>query len=235
MPRISGRNRRATLREFRRLRSPVTICSAGAFLVNPSASRGTKAGFEDARGTLLYEILRIARHHCPAVLFLENVKNFLGHADGRTLETTLELLESLGYEVHYSVLNASRYGVAQKRERIYFVCFRKDLGVSGFQFPSPLTKTLRSKTFFFLRMTPSSTNWLSNGPTSFFFRIPRRATKPPFGASARWAREGRGNASTAPKGTPLRSLPSGAESGRRPECIWSTGASGVCTRRSAAG
>ena len=109
----------------------------GGFPCQPFSISGNQGGFEDARGTLLYEILRIARHHRPAVLFLENVKNFLGHADGRTLETTLELLESLGYEVHYSVLNASRYGVAQKRERIYFVCFRKDLGVSGFQFPEP--------------------------------------------------------------------------------------------------
>ena len=109
----------------------------GGFPCQPFSISGNQGGFEDARGTLLYDILRIARHHKPAVLLLENVKNYLGHAKGRTLSITIELLASLGYEVHYSVLNASRYGVAQKRERIYFVCFRKDLGISDYRFPEP--------------------------------------------------------------------------------------------------
>jgi DNA (cytosine-5)-methyltransferase 1 len=80
-------------------------------------------------------------------LFLENVKNFLGHAGGRTLETTIGLLDRLGYHVHYSVLNASRYGVAQKRERIYFVCFRKDLGVLEFKFPDPTDEDVAVEDF----------------------------------------------------------------------------------------
>ena len=109
----------------------------GGFPCQPFSISGNQAGFEDARGTLLHEILRIARHHQPRVLFLENVKNFLGHADGKTLATTLRLLNRVGYDVHYSLLNASYYGVAQKRERVYFVCFRKDLGITDFQFPKP--------------------------------------------------------------------------------------------------
>ena len=109
----------------------------GGFPCQPFSISGNQGGFEDARGTLLHEILRIARHHQPRVLFLENVKNFLGHADGKTLATTLRLLNRVGYDVHYSLLNASYYGVAQKRERVYFVCFRKDLGITDFQFPKP--------------------------------------------------------------------------------------------------
>ena len=109
----------------------------GGFPCQPFSISGNQGGFEDARGTLLHEILRIARHHQPRVLFLENVKNFLGHADGKTLTTTLSLLNRAGYVVHYSLLNASHYGVAQKRERVYFVCFRKDLGITDFQFPEP--------------------------------------------------------------------------------------------------
>lgn len=109
----------------------------GGFPCQPFSIAGNQGGFEDARGTLLHEILRIARHHQPRVLFLENVKNFLGHADGKTLTTTLSLLNRAGYKVHYSLLNASHYGVAQKRERVYFVCFRKDLGITDFQFPKP--------------------------------------------------------------------------------------------------
>ena len=109
----------------------------GGFPCQPFSISGNQGGFEDARGTLLHEILRIARHHQPRVLFLENVKNFLGHADGKTLATTLRLLNRVGYDAHYSLLNASYYGVAQKRERVYFVCFRKDLGITDFQFPKP--------------------------------------------------------------------------------------------------
>ena len=109
----------------------------GGFPCQPFSISGNQGGFEDARGTLLHEILRIARHHQPRVLFLENVKNFLGHAEGKTLATTLSLLNRAGYEVHYSLLNASHYGVAQKRERVYFVAFRKDLGITEFHFPEP--------------------------------------------------------------------------------------------------
>ena len=109
----------------------------GGFPCQPFSISGNQGGFEDARGTLLHEILRIARHHQPSVLFLENVKNFLGHADGKTLATTLSFLNRAGYKVHYSLLNASRYGVAQKRERVYFVCFRKELGIEDFPFPEP--------------------------------------------------------------------------------------------------
>ncbi|MDC1004676.1 DNA cytosine methyltransferase [Opitutales bacterium] len=109
----------------------------GGFPCQPFSISGNQGGFEDARGTLLHEILRIARHHQPSVLFLENVKNFLSHGGGETLAKTIELLNRVGYQVHYSLLNASRYGVAQKRERVYFVCFRKELGIEDFQFPVP--------------------------------------------------------------------------------------------------
>ena len=109
----------------------------GGFPCQPFSISGNQGGFEDARGTLLHEILRIAQHHQPRVLFLENVKNFLSHRGGETLAKTIELLNRAGYQVHYSLLNASRYGVAQKRERVYFVCFRNDLGIVDFLFPEP--------------------------------------------------------------------------------------------------
>jgi DNA (cytosine-5)-methyltransferase 1 len=111
------------------------IC--GGFPCQPFSISGNQNGFADARGTLLYEILRIAKVHRPQVLFLENVKNYLSHAGGKTLITTVNLLKRVGYDVFYKVLNASNFGVPQKRERLYFVCFRKDLRVSHFPFPTP--------------------------------------------------------------------------------------------------
>ena len=53
---------------------------------------------------------------------------------------TLTLLQNSGYDPFFKVLNASDFGIPQKRERLYFVCFRKDLGVSNFQFPEPIRK-----------------------------------------------------------------------------------------------
>ena len=104
-------------------------------------------GFEDARGTLLYEVLRIAEFHQPEILFLENVKNYLTHDQGRTLESTLRLLDEVGYNPHYSLINASLYGVPQKRERIYFICFRKDLGIKNFEFPKPTNEDVAIEDF----------------------------------------------------------------------------------------
>ncbi len=109
----------------------------GGFPCQPFSISGKQRGFEDARGTLLYQVLRIAKFRQPKVLFLENVKNFRGHDGGRTLATTIEMLERVGYDCHHAILNASRYGLPQKRERIYFVCFRKDLGLTEFAFPEP--------------------------------------------------------------------------------------------------
>jgi DNA (cytosine-5)-methyltransferase 1 len=96
---------------------------------------GKQNGFSDTRGTLFFEIVRIAEYHNPSLLFLENVANFEKHDEGRTLRVVINSLKNLGYNVFYKVLNASFFGVPQSRERIYFVCFKKELNVISFQFP----------------------------------------------------------------------------------------------------
>lgn len=98
---------------------------------------GKQEGFNDTRGTLFFDIARITGYRKPKILFLENVKNLTRHDKGRTLSTILRVLRELGYDVFYSVLNAGHYGVPQSRERVYFVCFRKDLGINYFDFPKP--------------------------------------------------------------------------------------------------
>ena len=127
----------------------------GGFPCQPFSISGNQYGFADARGTLLYEILRIAGSHQPDVLFLENVRNYLSHAGGKTMATTLSLMENAGYTVYYKVLNASDFGVPQKRERLYFVCFRKDLGVTDFTFPSPVSLDVAVEDILFPSGDPS--------------------------------------------------------------------------------
>ena len=107
------------------------------FPCQPFSISGKQNGFSDTRGILLHEILRIAKAHLPEVLFLEHVRNYTSHAGGKTMALTLDLLMGAGYNVFHKVLNSSRFGLAQKRERLYFVCFREDLGVSKFMFPVP--------------------------------------------------------------------------------------------------
>jgi len=98
---------------------------------------GKRLGFKDVRGTLFFDVARIAKHHKPDILFLENVKNFARHENGNTLAAVLNVLDDIGYKPFYQILKSSDYGLPQARERIYFVAFRKELGVEDFKFPEP--------------------------------------------------------------------------------------------------
>ncbi len=99
---------------------------------------GKQKGFEDTRGTLFFDIARIANHHQPKVLLLENVRNFARHDGGRTLKTVIKTLNNIGYDCHHKILNASDFGLPQNRERLFIVAFRKDLAIKTFHFPTPL-------------------------------------------------------------------------------------------------
>ena len=106
---------------------------------------GKQRGFQDTRGTLFFDIARIVELRKPPVLFLENVKNFARHDNGKTLQTVERVLDELGYDVYHKVLNASLYGVPQSRERIFIVGFNKDLNVKDFNFPKPTHEDVRLK------------------------------------------------------------------------------------------
>ena len=80
---------------------------------------GLRKGFEDARGTLCFEILRIAQQRKPPILLLENVKGILSHNEGSTFRYIIEAIDELGYDVEWMLRNSKNYGVAQNRERVY--------------------------------------------------------------------------------------------------------------------
>ena len=97
---------------------------------------GNKKGFDDIRGTLFFDIARIVNYHRPKILFLENVKNFAKHDNGKTLKVVLKTLQEMNYTVHYKVLNTSRFGLPQNRERIYIIAFNnKYFDNTSFDFP----------------------------------------------------------------------------------------------------
>jgi DNA (cytosine-5)-methyltransferase 1 len=105
------------------------------FPCQPFSIIGNGLGFGDARGTLVFEIFRVLRAKMPGLFVLENVKRLSGHDRGKTLRAILGSLEDIGYEVHWRVLNALDYGLAQKRERAFIVGFRD--GGANFSFPAP--------------------------------------------------------------------------------------------------
>ncbi len=98
---------------------------------------GKRMGFDDTRGTLFFDVARIAKRLQPDVLFLENVKNFTRHDGGKTMEVVKKTLDEIGYDYFIEVLCSSDHGAPQARERVYFVAFRKDLNVKDFEFPTP--------------------------------------------------------------------------------------------------
>ncbi len=91
------------------------------FPCQPFSIIGDSKGFEDARGTLFFEIARVLRDKRPKAFVLENVKQLSGHDNGRTLSRILECLDNLGYSHSHRVLNALDFGLPQKRERIFIV------------------------------------------------------------------------------------------------------------------
>ena len=107
---------------------------------------GYRKGFNDERGNLFFELVRIAKAKKPKILLLENVKNLVGHDGGNTFEVILKELKNLGYFIKYKVLNACEYGnTPQNRERIYIVAFRDEADYNKFHWPLsiPLTTTVK--------------------------------------------------------------------------------------------
>ncbi|WP_337400634.1 DNA (cytosine-5-)-methyltransferase, partial [Ruminococcus bicirculans (ex Wegman et al. 2014)] len=100
------------------------IC--GGFPCQSFSIAGKRGGFDDARGTLFFEIARIAAVKKPKYLLLENVPGLLSHDGGRTFATILGTLDELGYDVAWQVLNSANFGVAQSRKRVFIVGFHRE-------------------------------------------------------------------------------------------------------------
>jgi len=95
------------------------IC--GGFPCQTFSLAGSRKGFSDIRGTMFFEIMRIAKAKRTKYLFLENVKGLLNHNKGKTFTTILQTMEKLGYEVEWMVLNSKFFGVPQNRERVFII------------------------------------------------------------------------------------------------------------------
>ncbi len=119
---------------------------------------GKRLGEMDPRGLLFFDYHRYVKNQQPKVFIIENVKGLLSDNKGKTFQNWLLLLgnsvnghrqmfnhpDSLGYNLHHTVLNSKNFGVPQNRERVFIVGIRRDLP-NTFRFPSGfrLDKVLR--------------------------------------------------------------------------------------------
>jgi len=111
----------------------------GGFPCQAFSYAGKGLGLEDTRGTLFYEFARCVKEVQPQLFMAENVRGLISHEKGKTLKVVLSVLESLGYNVQYRLLNAVNYDVPQKRERIIIIGNRPG---TRFQYPAPAPKIL---------------------------------------------------------------------------------------------
>jgi DNA (cytosine-5)-methyltransferase 1 len=93
----------------------------GGFPCQAFSVAGKRLGFDEARGTLFFDLARILKDKRPGHLVFENVKGLLNHDGGKTFTVILGILADLGYSVEWQVLNSKNFGVPQNRERIYIV------------------------------------------------------------------------------------------------------------------
>jgi DNA (cytosine-5)-methyltransferase 1 len=108
------------IRKVDRLPEGIDIL-CGGFPCQSFSIAGKRGGFDDTRGTLFFELARLAKASRPRLLFFENVKGLLNHDEGKTFATIIQAMEELGYLVEWEVLNSKNFGVPQNRERVFIV------------------------------------------------------------------------------------------------------------------
>lgn len=160
----------------------------GGFPCQAFSVAGQRKGFEEARGTLFFEIARIASAKQPRLMLLENVKGLLSHDGGNTFETMCVVLNDIGYAIDFHVLNSKHYGVPQNRERIFIVCNRdaehadwnvsgngveakakrraQDLGIRTFNFDWPTNDTVMNRLRDILELNVDERYYLSEEKTA---------------------------------------------------------------------
>lgn len=131
---------------FESLKGKVDLLTGG-FPCQPFSYAGKQLGFEDLRGTLVFEMARAIKEVQPKVFLAENVKGLAENDKGRTLSTIVKVLEDLGYKIiENDIYKAMFYKVPQKRERLIIIGVRADIYEKMiYKKPSPYTRLLTVK------------------------------------------------------------------------------------------
>ncbi len=139
--------------------SKIDILTAG-FPCQPFSQAGHGKGFNDKRGQLFFDVIRLLKELKPKAYLLENVRTLATHDNKNSFKTIKEELTNAGYSFIPFILNASEYvNIPQGRERIYLVGFKNE-----------------SEYFF---NEPTKINDIdAKGKLSKSFRIPEKSNKP---------------------------------------------------------
>lgn len=149
----------------------------GGFPCQAFSIAGYRKGFEDERGDLFFEMLRLVKDKRPKVVFIENVKNLVTHDKGNTFKVIREALVENGYYIKWKVLNSKDYGnTPQNRERIYVIGFKNKADYDAFKFPEPvkLTRSLREVIDFSEKK--DETYYYREGKQAFFDKLKESIT-----------------------------------------------------------
>ena len=135
---------------FKRYYGKVDLLTGG-FPCQAFSYAGNKGGFEDARGTLFFELARAVKEISPKVFMCENVKGLLSHDGGKTIKVIKGVIRDLGYTlIEPHVLKAIKYQVPQKRERLIMIAIRNDLaGKATFKWPTPYHRIMTLRDAFY--------------------------------------------------------------------------------------
>ena len=109
---------------------------------------GLQKGGDEGSGTrssLMYETIRLVKKLNPKYVVWENVKNLVSDKHEHNFNKYLRIMEELGFNNYYKVLNAKNYGIPQNRERVFTVSIRKDIDEGTFYFPKEQKLMLRLK------------------------------------------------------------------------------------------
>jgi DNA (cytosine-5)-methyltransferase 1 len=107
------------------------------------STMGNRLGTKDPRACIIPKMIDTIKNSRPKICILENVRGFVNIEQGIPMKNLLIVLETLGYNVYHSLYNTKNYGLPQNRERVYFVCIRRDLQKKEYQKP----KECKMKTF----------------------------------------------------------------------------------------
>lgn len=141
----------------------VDILTAG-FPCQPFSLAGHRKGFNDERGQLFFDFVRLLKEIKPKAFFLENVKTLATHDEGKTFNIIKNRIVKSGYSFIPFILKASDYtDIPHGRERIYIVGFKDE---SDFYYSLPVsinTKVIFDKTKLSNKFRiPKRTNNLKN-------------------------------------------------------------------------
>lgn len=144
----------------------------GGFPCQAFSIAGYRKGFEDERGDLFFELLKVIKEKQPEAIMIENVKNMVSHDHGNTFKVIREALVMSGYNIKWKVLNGKDYGnVPQNRERIYVVGFKSKAAYDYYEFPEKIELERGLDSVIDFGLDAEERYYYSEGKTPFWDKL----------------------------------------------------------------